>query len=274
MSSRPVLIASDLSPRSDRAVDRALLLGEATGRPVRLVHAREPSLEADVAQELERLARDTLPGTGHDPEIVMPVGPAPDVIARVADEIDAALVVCGVARFNGIGDYFTGTAVDHVIARGHRPVLVVKQRPHKPYAKVLVAVDFSDHSAHALAVAAELFPEAELHGVHAYHVPFEGFQKAAYVKDELEAELTGKMHRFLARPELAGAADRVELKLEYGGVGKAIRTALERVRPDLLVAGTHGMSGWRRATIGSIASDLLHWAPVDTLVVPPAPDDR
>ncbi|MFN4114661.1 MAG: universal stress protein [Sphingomonadaceae bacterium] len=269
MSTGPIIVATDLSARNDRAVDRAVQLGTAMGRTVSLVHARSPRITDETAEQLAVLGRAALPDPAADVEIRMPVGPAPEVIAKTAEAIDAALVVCGVARFNGIGDYFSGTAVDHIITKGHRPVLVVKQRPHKPYDKVLAGTDFSDHSAHALAVAAELFPDAELHLVHAFHVPFEGFQKAGHVKEQVEADVSDEMGRFLARPELAKLAERVQWRLCYGGVAKGIRTAMEQVQPDLLVAGTHGKGGWRRATIGSIASDLLEWVPIDMLIVPP-----
>lgn len=269
MSERPIIVATDLSPRNDRAVDRALQLGAAMGRTVSLVHARLPAINDETAEQLVALGRAALPDPAADVEIRMPVGPAPEVIAKTADTLDAALIVCGVARFNGIGDYFSGTAVDHIITRGHRPVLVVKQRPHRGYAKILVTTDFSDFSAHALAVAAEMFPDAELHLVHAFHVPFEGFQKAGHVKEQVEADVSDEMRRFLARPELAGLGERVQWRLCYGGVAKGIRTAMEQVQPDLLVAGTHGKGDWRRATLGSIASDLLEWVPIDMLVVPP-----
>lgn len=270
MQPSPILVASDLSARNDRAVDRAMALGEAGGRPVILVHACEPSTDEDAARRLERVARDSLPKPDSKVEIVLAAGPAPRTIARLASERDAALIVSGVARFNGIDDYFTGTAVDHVISHGHRPVLVVKARPHRAYDRLLVAVDFSDHSAHALAAAAALFPRAQLHVVHAYHVPFEGFQKAAYVKEEVKSETAGRMEQFLARAELAGTAGRVRSRLAYGSVARSIREAIDAVDPDLFVVGTHGMSGLRRATIGSIASSLLQWVPLDTLVVPPA----
>ena len=269
MTARPILVASDLDARNDRAVDRALMLGRRLGRPVALVHvlAKEPDDEG--LAEARRQARDSLPDPAAEVEILLPVGPVPEEIGLVADEWHAAMIVCAVARFNALSDYVTGTAVDRIIAHGRRPVLVVKRRPRADYRRIMAAVDFSASSAHALASAAELFPEAEFVLVHAYRLAFEGARQDARLRDEARAAREATMAQFLARPELAGLEGRVRTELAYGAVGEALLDAASQFAPDLVVAGTQGTGPLRRATIGSIASHLLHRMPDDMLVVPP-----
>lgn len=269
MAERPILIASDLSPRNDRAVDRAIMLGRQLSRPVCLVHVRKEGADEDDRGEIERFIRAGLPDPDADIEILLPTGPVPQEIGMVADEWHAALIVCAVARFNDFHDYITGTAVDRIVTRGRRPVLVVKQRPHSDYRKLMVAVDFSNHSAHALACAARLFPEAEMVVVHAYKVAYEGLQKGAHLRDETREMHEASMKEFLARPELACLKGRVRTELAYGDIGQALLGAAKDLAPDLVVAGTHGAGGLRRAALGSIASQMLQWMPHDMLVVPP-----
>jgi len=43
----------------------------------------------------------------------------------------------------------------------------------------------------------------------------------------------------------------------------------EDARPDVVLVGTHGRSGWQRLRIGSIAEAVIRRSPVSVLVVPP-----
>ncbi len=269
MVDSPILIASDLSARNDRAVDRAIMLGKQLALPVCLVHVRKPGTkDAGGADKLRQVALNSLPDPAAPVEIRMPIGSAPEEVARTAVDFDAAMIVCAVARFNGLNDYFIGTAVDYIIAKGKLPVLVVKQRPHADYRNLLVAVDFSSHSGHALKVAADLFPAAEITLMHAYHVAFEGFQKAPHLRDETLKLREKNLEEFFADPDLNVLRDRVRTEFVYGDVGAALLQAVDEHNPDLVVAGTHGAGVIRRAVIGSIASSMLAWVSQDMLVVP------
>lgn len=270
MAERPILIATDLSGRNDRAVDRAIMLGKQIGQPVCLVHVRgKDAADEESEQRLAAKARASLPDPAVAVDILLPVGSPPDELGRLASERDASMIVSAVARFNGLNDYFVGTAVDRIISRGKKPVLVVKQRPHGDYRKLLVAVDLSPFSAHALSVAAELFPDAEITLLHAYHVPYEGLQKGAHLKDEMRQMREKGLEDFFALPQLAGLKERVAVEFVYGDIGQAILQATRDLQPDLVVAGTHG-GAIRRATLGSVASSMLEWVAQDMLIVPPA----
>ena len=62
--SGPIIAATDFSARADRAVDRAIRLGEELGLDVELVHAIEynPGRKIDRAM-LDKRMRDILPET-------------------------------------------------------------------------------------------------------------------------------------------------------------------------------------------------------------------
>lgn len=258
---RSILAATDLTPRSDRAVDRALQLGREWDAEVRLVHAIE---RGSTISALD--VRRVLPDLSTKVAVSLPYLPAPKAITDAARESDSDLLVTGVARYNHLGDYLLGTAVDHVIRDASIPVLVVKQRPHGPYQRLLVASDFSKGAKAALLGAAELFPQARLHLVHAYHVPFESRIKSEEIQDLARSEAQEKLNALLAElPE--DVRIRVEPHLAAGEPGGVLEAVAAKVWPDLVVIGARGVSGLMQAAIGSVASSLLQRTPVDTLVV-------
>jgi nucleotide-binding universal stress UspA family protein len=270
MSDAPIVVATDLSARSDRAIDRALLIGREQSRPVIVVHVVESKHpNAEELAQCEALVRSVLPEPETGAEIVLPCGPAPDAIAQTAQERRAALLVAGVARLNQLRDYITGTAVDRILRAATMPVLVVKTRPHRPYRRLLAATDFSEPSKEAILAAARLFPDARIEVLHAYHVPFEGWQNTDDVREEFRQTKQAELDRFLADPELAAIGqERLSGRICYGSLENAVSSAIAEMASDLLVLGTHGESGFRHATIGSNANTLLDRAPVDTLMVP------
>ncbi len=266
----PVLVATDFSARNDRAVDRALMLGKQLGREVVLAHILDGKANDPVdTDRLDSQMRACLPPGDSTVTFAYGRGQIGEALAATADEVGAAMLVVGVARYNAIGDYILGTAVDHVLRRCSQPVLVVKRRPNAPYCAIGVATDFSGVSRTALIAAANLFPDLPIHLINAYRVPFEGWQKAEHVKDQVHAAEARVFDEFMESVPAAIAA-RVARHMSYGGLHKAIAKVVEEQGVDLLVLGSHGESGFRHATLGSQASELLRTSSVDTMVVSPA----
>ncbi len=135
---KPILVATDLNARSDRAVDRATDLAEEWGVRLIVLHALEPGSRLEARPELAAQAiRAALPDPDAEVDVIPATGPAPAMILDAAASADCGLIVTGAARFNHVGDFLIGTAVDHVVRHASAPVLVVKQRPHGPYTLVL-----------------------------------------------------------------------------------------------------------------------------------------
>jgi nucleotide-binding universal stress UspA family protein len=266
---RPIMVATDLSPRSDRAVDRALQLAGQFGVRAVVVHALEKGSMLEAQPELaDATIRSALPDPEADVDIVPALGSAPATIAEAARSAGCGLIVTGVARLNHVGDYVTGTAVDHVVRHADVPVLVVKQRARGPYRSILVASDFSTCSRSALLGAATLFPDAALHLVHAYHVPYESWLKSDGVKEEIAGYAQGELDAFLADPAIPESVRaRVTPHLGHGELHNVVTRTAREVGADLVALGTHGRSGFVQAVIGSAAQELLRWVPVDTLML-------
>src|SRR3546814_5581956 len=139
--------------------------------------------------------RGELPPGEQNADLIVRAGSAPKGRAQIAAERGSDLIVTGVARYNGIGDYLLGTAVDHIVRNAQAPVLVVRCRATGPYERVVVATDLSDCSRAALLSAARLFPGSDLTVVHAFHVPYEAWLKSDDVKDYVRTEADRKSTR-------------------------------------------------------------------------------
>lgn len=273
MPDAPIVVATDLSARSDRATDRAFLIGREQSRPVVVVHViEEKDVDAEDVARWERQVRETLPDSSADAEIVLTTGSPPGEIARIGNERGAGLLVTGVARLNSLRDYILGTAVDHIVRHATMPVLVVKQRAHRPYRLLVAGTDFSEASREGVLAASRLFPDGRIEVLHAYHVPFESWSNSEQVRQDHQDAARAELDRFLAHPDLASiTAGRLSGRVAYGGIEAVVTDTIEEFAPDLLVLGTHGESGFRHATIGSTANELLSCTAIDTLMVPPLP---
>lgn len=261
-----ILLASDFSARSDRPLARALQLAAQTSSALTIAHVLEKSGGTPDAPMVERL-RLQLPPEAQAAELVVRTGSAPKTLAAIAAERGSDLIVTGVARYNSIGDYVLGTAVDHIVRNAEAPVLVVRRRTDGPYRYVVTATDFSDCSRAALLAAARLFPDIRITIVHAFHVPFEGWLKSEDVHQHVADEAQRELDSFLAHPEIARMADRIDALIDEGEITTVVQRQLDRTGADLLVLGTHGRSGFAHATIGSQAEALLSVADADVLMV-------
>src|SRR5690606_16152970 len=155
-----LLVASDLSTRSDLALQRALSLAEHLQAEVTLLHVVDTELPLglktaymqdanSVLQEsLKQLGRE-----GNSVDVAVRVGEPCQTISEVADELQADLIVVGSFRRQLFRDTFAGTTVERVIRMSRRPVLMVNRKAEDLYHKTLLAVDLSPISENVLPTA-------------------------------------------------------------------------------------------------------------------------
>lgn len=276
-----ILVATDLTARSDRAMERAFALARETGAALTILHVVDDELPAAVADQLKAEAEAAIDRICMGPAArgVAPVdrrvafGRGFEQILRAAEVVEADLLVLGLHRNESGRGLFTGTTVERVIRHGQVPVLVVRDRADGPYRRILVGVDFSPYSRRAAEFVLGELPAAEVVLVHAYDVPFRGLITGRSDRDEVskrhqqqfDAMVEGEMKAFLASlPEGGAGLKRV---MREGSVHEVIMDQVAQRKPDLLVIGTHGRTGVAHALFGSTAEDLLNAPPCDVLAV-------
>jgi nucleotide-binding universal stress UspA family protein len=180
-----ILVATDFSTRSDRALRRASLIASRVGAKLTLVHA----IDADWPQtliEADRAAASTvmadiaakLGDEGHDVDWIVKVDDVHAGILAAADEIAADLIVIGPHR-SRLRDIFVGTTAERVTGLSTRPLLVAVGTPADHHRKTLLALDFDAASEAAGRKALEMgiFERTEVVVMHAFDAPAEGMLK-------------------------------------------------------------------------------------------------
>ncbi len=131
-----LLMATDLSSRSDRALERAVSIAREAGAKLTIVHVVDDALPPSVADAQEEFARTAIREHARSltkrgrPQVSIEVvvGRPYAQIFEAAEKSDAELIVLGMHREDTLKDMFRGTTVERVIRTGPFPVLLVKDR--------------------------------------------------------------------------------------------------------------------------------------------------
>lgn len=287
---RHILLATDLSSRSDRALDRSVRLArEWEARLVALtvvepepaeaptsVLARATGLAGGAARRamVEQRLRADLEGEDELPLMSrVEQGPVAETVLTVAAAEGSDLIVTGVARNEAFSRVVLGSTVDALARRTPVPLLVVRNRPRAAYRHVVVASDFSAASRHTLRTAAALFPQAELTLFHAFGNPYPALGGVDTTR--VRADGLGQAERdaeaFIESCELpAQAGRRLRTWLEHGDTGLLLHAHGQAHPADLVVLGTQQRRGVLGLLLGSVAQRVLEMAENDVLVVPPS----
>ena len=143
-----LLMATDLSARSDRALERAVGIARDRGAGLTVIHVVDEDLSPILADAQEQAARRALgehidslrDDKGPDIAIEIVFGRAYADILALAEKTGAEMIVLGMHRDGGSREMFRGTTVERVIRTGRAPTLLVKDRVAQPYRRVMVAV--------------------------------------------------------------------------------------------------------------------------------------
>lgn len=275
-----ILVATNFSPRSQRAVRRAGILAGQRGGDVILIHVVDGTRPREVARDLREAQRMAVEQIAVVPELfrvasrpLVVAGCPPDAILHAATAHAADLIVVGAPHRGAARD--SGWTVRSLIRAAPCPVLVVGRSAAGPYTGIVVPVDFSDASARALRSAAVLADDAHVTVVHA----FEALGKAklsafgmprAHIDGYVESwrsSFAEEVETFLDADGLAGR--EWSRRVEEGPPDEVIVRLAARRPSELLVMGTHARAGIRKALLGSVTEDVLAAGGMDVLVVPP-----
>lgn len=288
---RSVVVATDLSAPARRAVDRAARLAKPLNASLALVHAInasmvnelrrwldiggdiEQSILDDVRARLHHLAGEI--GTRHRITVNerTVTGRPVDEIARVAEELEADLIVTGTLGGGPFRSHLIGSTAERMVRKATRPVLMVRQLAHEPYRRALVAIDFSRWSAPSLAIAAAVAPDAHFVLVHCVDVPFEGRMRLAGVSeraiDKYRTDAGNEASQRLAEvaTQFGLPADRWTA-IAPTGLDPWMQIVRQEQEQDcdLIVIGKHGRNAVEELLLGSTTNKVIAESSSDVLV--------
>jgi len=278
-----LLLATDLSCRCDRPLDRAALLAKEWHARLTVVHAMPDDTALRVGSDVpvpasrrvdprrlaERRVRADIGDVAPQPAVVIGTGEPIDVILEAARANNCDLIVTGLARDEPLGRLVLGSTVDKLMRRSPVPILIVRSRARGPYRRIAVATDFSQPSREALEAAMGAFPEARFDLVHAYDAPMSGLvsDQQAHTA-EFRAMAEEDAAAFLASYEAAfpqRAPPR--LVLRRGDPGRELSAYADEEDIELVVMAAQTRSALMDALIGSVAAELIRIVPCDVLVM-------
>lgn len=279
-----ILLATDLSGRSDRALDRAVRLAHHWGAELHIVHVLEDSTALpdthglpswrwppDMAAVVELQIRDDVQGPCPDLRVHVEEGPVLPSILKVVAREKPGLVVVGGRRPEPFGDL--GRTIDELFRRCPVSVLVVKRRPHGAYRKVLVGDDFTKEARHGLEVAVHLFPDAGFTLMHAHEMAY-----GRLLLDSQLSEAFGEMERATIRESLSEAAipddirGRIDTLIEHGAPEVMLSNYVREKAADLTVIGAYERGRLFHAVVKGKGPRIVQAVPGDVLVVRPERD--
>ena len=137
--------------------------------------------------------------------------------------------------------------------------------------KILVPVDFSEHSEFALEVAAQLAREhdAEIVALHMM-----GLSPSILTKDESQEVFEAmyylklaekRFNEFLDKPYLKGV--KVESKVQNYKIFKEVNEVAKDMDADLIIMGSHGTSGVKEVFVGSNTEKVVRTSDIPVLVI-------
>lgn len=224
-------------------------------------------------------------------ETCVKVGAVVATIGRVAEDLDACLVILTTHGRGAFQRAWLGSTADQLLRSPGRPLLLLPPTPAgvRPLAEdgvrhVLVPLDGSDAAEAALGLLPLLVPASGAVRLTLASVVEGGFPLPAdELPDEASEESVREEPGKRAAAYLAAAARRVE----HEGIGKpntrvlradsAARGLLHYCKEsavDVIALSTHGRGGVSRFLLGSVADKLVRGAEVPVLVIRRPSDGR
>jgi nucleotide-binding universal stress UspA family protein len=145
------------------------------------------------------------------------------------------------------------------------------RKPMTTFKRILVPTDFSPSAADAIELAIEMATrfDSELTLLHVWELPVYPYMELVMNPAELTASIEKAAADCLASKlkEVQARLPRARSKLMMGIPWRQIVEAINELKADLLVMGTHGRRGLEHAVMGSVAEKLVRLSPVPVLTV-------
>lgn len=285
-----ILFPTDFSRCADQALEHAVFLAEKYNAEIHVLHAvtlfndqpgvvKEEFAETEaMIKKLEDIAEiqlDKVCDAHKDDDIKIVkaqtrgVSAAP-VILEYASENLIDLIVMGTHGRRGLGHFFLGSVTEEIVRMARCPVFTIREAetptPAKTKEKILVPVDFSEHSKNALANAKEIAKsyEAKIHLLHiieeTIHPAYSLSGKSSIfdIMPNIREDCERRLKKMIT--EILGDEIKTEIAIVSGQAANEIINFSEKNSMDLIVIATHGLTGLEHLLLGSTTEKVVRMA--------------
>jgi nucleotide-binding universal stress UspA family protein len=294
---KKILLPTDFSRCAEQALAHTVFLAEKYNAEIHLLHVLtlfedQPILVNDEIAETEEMIRkleDVVEKqlnkvvNYHDSDDLAIIttkkramSAAPVILEYASDE-DIDLIVMGTHGRRGLGHLLLGSATEEVVRMAKCPVFSVRES-EKPKSleainKVLVPVDFSDHSKSALAYASEIASSyrAQLQLLHIIeettHPAYSLSGKSSKIDlvPGIEEDYRKKIRQMIQ--ETGIPLEGTEIIINSGQAALEIIKFADENLSDLIVIATHGLTGIERFLLGSVTEKVVRMAPCPVFTI-------
>ena len=292
-----ILHPTDFSAASAPALDRAIFLAQLFSAELHLLHAvvlhsEDLQDRAHLFPERQEIEDRLIDMAGRDLEALVEPERARDLVlirnrrrgfsagAVISDycaEFDIDLVVMGTHGRRGAGRLLLGSVAEVVVHEAPCAVATVPVGTRiEPPRKLLVPVDFSEHSklavAHALELATLVDGRVDLvHVVESYRFPpfYTSGGEEALPRDLLEIKERAEAAMTTLLAEMGASEAPVGLHAVTGRAPTAIVNLARSLETNIIMMASHGLSPLERGLLGSVAERVVRTAPCVVLTLKP-----
>lgn len=277
-----ILCAIDFSAGSDAAMQTALRIANDHDAELVLAHVLylppvaaniNRSLVEQVASEAERMLEQTrkrLAGKRVSARMLEGI-PWSAIVDTAERDLAFDLIVVGTTGKTGLSRFLLGSVSEKILRHAPCSVLVVRpDSPPGPYSRVVCPIDFSIDAEEALELSAALAaPTSSITLLHVNEIPY-GYLDDGPLTDltrrlDLDAKLLMEQTATMLRERVVVPVDTKIVDGRFPGA--RLLDELERDPTiDLVVMGSHGRTGIRRALLGSVAEKVARHAAAPVLV--------
>lgn len=303
-----IIVPIDFSKMSVQAIHVARQLARRFGASIHLAHVRQFNYTADfmapvppmvpfaftpyeqdaarsVLKELEEVASEC--GVSSASCGVLSGAPPFDEICRLGQTISADLIIMPTHGRTGLKHVFLGSTAERIVQHSSCPVLVTRGNALQAnngsrfmIKTILVPLDFSSCSREGLEYAIAFANEfgAKIILLHATYLGYiysaegTGLYDIPGLKKATRKTAERKMREFVRSVNFG--AVKYQTAFTDGSPVIDICAFAKDHNVDLIIASTHGLTGFSHVLIGSVAERVVRHAPCSVLVVPSHPKTR
>jgi nucleotide-binding universal stress UspA family protein len=242
--------------------------------PVAQFQERCRQKEKEGKERLEQLVNEGKPAEIKVSTLIKIGHPAIQVLDW-AEEYEADLIVIATHGQTGWRRALLGSVTERIIKLTRRPVWIIQPKPpdrssaeraFMKLRKILCPTDFSESAGEALKSAASLAGDysAELLVAHVVESP-----SGSGSVPTMEAAAVKNLEAVAKR--MISAKVQVRHVVKCGQPAVQIVDLAEKNDADLIVIATHGLTGWRRALLGSVTDRVIRQTTKPMLVIQTKP---